>query len=238
MDRRTVIALPARLLLASALVLLLVAPTAGAMTSHKGWPKITGMLLMNKQDQPRPLDGRPGADPFDGADPAYSCDGSHLRSICLATGVAFAPAGLVCDGRKLPVVGNWPEFLVRSVCETPRTSTVPPDVGHNELLGGHGSDVIHAGPAGDVLWGDFKETGQPTSQVDALSGGAGKDYIYASHGRNAIRTGGGDDVVHAHFGHGSITCDGGAPTIFLSRKSQKRYRLHGCKRISYFTLGY
>jgi Ca2+-binding RTX toxin-like protein len=229
---------PVRLLLACALALALLAPSAEAMTSHAGWPTITGMLLMNKRDQPRPLDGRPGADPFDGADSAYSCDGSHLRSICLATGIAFAPAGLVCNGRRLPVVGNWPEFLVRSVCETPRTSTVPPDVGHNELLGGHGSDVIHAGPAGDVLWGDYKETGQPTTQVDQLDGGAGKDFIYASHGRNYIHTGGGADVVHAHFGHGSITCDSGSPTIYLSRKSRKRYRLHGCTRISYFTLGY
>ena len=235
---RRVIPIPLRALLGAVLVLALAAPTAGAMTSHAGWPTITGMLLMNKGDQARPLDGRPGADPFDGTDPTYACDGEHLRPICLKSGVAFAPPGLACNARRLPVVGDWPDFLVREVCDMPRTSTVPADIGHNELLGGHGSDVIHAGPAGDVLWGDFKETGQPTTQVDELDGGPGKDFIYASHGRNTIRTGGGGDVVHAHFGHGSITCDGGSPTIFLSRKSRKRYRLHGCRRISYFTLGY
>jgi len=229
---------PLLTLLAGVLALLLLVPTAGAMTSHKGWPQITGMLLMNKHDQARPLDGRPGADPFDGTDQGYSCDGEHLRSICLATGIAFAPAGLVCNGRRLPIVGNWPEFLVKTVCATPHTSTVPADVGHNELLGGHGSDVIHAGPAGDVLWGDYKETGQPTTQIDELDGGAGNDYIYAAHGRNYIRTGGGNDIIHAHFGHGSITCEGGSPTVYLSRKSRKRYRLHGCTHISYFTLGY
>ncbi|MEA2155897.1 MAG: hypothetical protein QOE11_2037 [Solirubrobacteraceae bacterium] len=232
------IPMPLRLMLAAILMLALLAPSAGAMTSHAGWPTITGMLLMNKGDQSRPLDGRPGSDPFDGTDSAYSCDGEHQRTICLATGIAFAPVGIVCNAKRLPVIGDLPDFLVRTICESPHTSTVPADVGHNELLGGHGNDVIHAGPAGDVLWGDFKETGQPTSQIDELDGGAGKDYIYASHGRNYIRTGGGADVVHAHFGHGSITCDAGSPTIYLSRKSRKRYRLHGCHHISYFTLGY
>jgi hypothetical protein len=30
----------------------------------------TGMTLMNKRNQSRPLDGRPGHDPFDGTDPS------------------------------------------------------------------------------------------------------------------------------------------------------------------------
>ena len=51
---------------------------------------------------------------------------------------------------------------------------VPANIGHNELLGGHGNDVIHAGPAGDVIWGDYKPSGQPTTQVDTLVGGAGQ----------------------------------------------------------------
>ena len=42
----------------------LVAVPAGANTSHAGWPFIDGMLLMNKLDQDRPLDARPGRDPF------------------------------------------------------------------------------------------------------------------------------------------------------------------------------
>lgn len=214
-----------------------IAPGASANTSHAGWPQITGMLLMNKLDQSRPLDGRVGADPFDGSDQTYSCDGLHIRSICLATGVAFAPASLVCR-LPVPVVAGWPPYIVLNVCEHQRTGTVPADVGHNELLGGHGNDVIHAGPAGDVLWGDYKPSGQPSTQVDVLAGGPGKDYIYASHGFNVISTGGGNDVVHAHFGRGSITCDGGSPRIYLSHKSLSRYRLHGCRRISYKTLGY
>ena len=185
---------------------LAVAAPAPANTSHAGWPQITGMLLMNKQDQARPLDGRPGQDPFDGADPSYSCDGQHRYSAC--------------------------------VPDDPEATTVPEGIGHNELLGGHGDDTIHADPSGDVLWGDYKPSGQPTSQLDHLYGGPGRDFIYASHGTNVISTGGGDDVIHAHFGRGSITCDGGNPIVYLSRQSRRQYSLHGCRRISYFTVGY
>jgi len=73
---------------------------------------------------------------------------------------------------------------------------------HNKLLGGHGSDTLRAGRIGDVLWGDYHPSGQGEAQVDRMSGGAGKDFIYASHGRNVITTGGGLDQVHAHFGRG------------------------------------
>jgi RTX calcium-binding nonapeptide repeat (4 copies) len=108
---------------------------------------------------------------------------------------------------------------------------------HNELLGGHGDDVIHAGGAGDVLWGDYKPSGQPETQIDQLIGGPGKDFIYAGHGRNVIVTGAGHDVVHAHFGRGEIHCGPGA-TVFLSHSSRRLYKLDGCRRISYRTLGY
>ena len=83
--------------------------------------------------------------------------------------------------------------------------TAPRNV-HNELLGGHGSDTIYAGPVGDVLWGDYKPSGQSTTQHDVLIGGAGNDHFYASHGYNRIQAGGGDDWVKAHFGRGIIDC--------------------------------
>ena len=57
---------------------------AGANTSHEGWPRINGMLLMNKLDQSRPLDAIPGHDPFGGQDPAYRCDGLHKSQSCLS----------------------------------------------------------------------------------------------------------------------------------------------------------
>ena len=109
---------------------------------------------------------------------------------------------------------------------------------HNELLGGHGNDVITAGSAGDVIWGDYKPSGQPTTQVDVLQGGAGRDFIYAGHGRNVIDTGGGNDVVHAHFGYGSIACHSPRTIVFLSHRSRPGYQLSGCRHISYKTGGH
>ena len=148
------------------------------------------MLLMNKLDQNRPLDARPGHDPFGGTDPTYSCDTctrTRRASASRPTASSTAPAGR-----------RW-------------SSRAPPR--HNELLGGHGDDTIHAGPWGDVIWGDYKPSGQPTSQVDRIWGGDGRDFIYASHGWNVIARGGGPDLIKAHFGHGSIDCGGGARPV-------------------------
>jgi RTX calcium-binding nonapeptide repeat (4 copies) len=105
---------------------------------------------------------------------------------------------------------------------------------HNELLGGHGSDTISAGGAGDVIWGDYKPCCQPSTQVDHLYGGPGRDFIYASHGVNFIYTGGGRDVVHAHFGRGGeIHCDSPQVLLYISHRSRGRYRLFGCHRLNY-----
>jgi Ca2+-binding RTX toxin-like protein len=109
---------------------------------------------------------------------------------------------------------------------------------HNELLGGHGSDTLNAGRIGDVLWGDFNPSGQNETQVDTIKGGAGKDFIYSSHGKNIISSGGGADQIHAHYGHGTITCASTKATVFLSHKSQKLYKLHGCPHISFKTVGH
>src|SRR4051794_11322326 len=104
---------------------------------------------------------------------------------------------------------------------------------HNELLGGHGDDVITAGQVGDVIWGDYKPGSQPESQYDQLIGGPGKDFIYASHGRSLIRANGGNDQIHAHFGRGEIFCGNGKVTVFLSHKGRPGWKLHNCRRISY-----
>jgi hypothetical protein len=198
--------LPRTLLIPAALVAALLAVLLGpiassANTSHEGWPPLTGVLLMNKQDQSRPLDARPGHDLFGGADRSYSCDGLHKNRSC-ASGSG-------------------------SVAKT----------GHNELLGGHGNDTIYAGNQGDVIWGDYKPSGQPTSQVDRLYGGAGNDFIYASHGTNIIRAGGGNDYVKAHFGRGIIDCGGGRDVLYVSRRAQKSYKIKNCETISHKTLG-
>jgi hypothetical protein len=104
---------------------------------------------------------------------------------------------------------------------------------HNELLGGHGNDTIAAGDVGDVMWGDYKPSGQPATQRDVITGGPGKDHIYASHGTNTIVSGGGADRIHAHFGRGSITCTTKQPLVYVSHRSKRRYTLHGCTRITF-----
>jgi Ca2+-binding RTX toxin-like protein len=181
----------------------LVAPAAApANTSHAGWPRITGVLLMNKQDQSRPLDARPGKDLFGGTDPSYSCDGLHKNRKCAHASGTVARRG------------------------------------HNELLGGHGSDTVYAGKHGDVIWGDYKPSGQPATQVDRLNGGIGRDFIYASHGTNLIRANGGNDYVKAHFGRGIIDCGAGKDVLYVSRRAQKGYKIRNCDRISHRTLGY
>jgi Ca2+-binding RTX toxin-like protein len=109
---------------------------------------------------------------------------------------------------------------------------------HNELLGGHGSDTLIAGRVGDILWGDFNPSGQSSTQVDTIRGGAGKDFIYSSHGRNVISSGGGADQIHAHYGRGTITCSSPKATVFLSHRSQKLYKLRGCPHISFKTVGH
>jgi Ca2+-binding RTX toxin-like protein len=184
------------------------APGAGASTSHEGWPRIDGVLLMNKTDSSRPLDARPGFDPFAGTDPSYSCDAVHKRGKCQRRFVPAA-AGRVVTSRH----------------------------GHNELLGGHGSDTIHAGRWGDVLWGDYKPSGQPSTQADTIVGGAGRDHIYASHGTNAIAAGGGRDWIKAHFGRGTIDCGSGRDLLYISRRAQRGYTIRNCERISHKTLG-
>ena len=133
------------------------AGTATASTSHEGWPKIDGMLLMNKTDAPRPLDARPGHDPFGGNRSRAIVRRVHKRGACHRRMVRTS-AGVVVTSK----------------------------AGHNELLGGHGNDALYAGPWGDVLWADYKPSGQPTTQVDQVFGGNGKDFIYASHGTNTI----------------------------------------------------
>lgn len=188
-----------------------VAHAAAGGTDKSDWPPNTGVLLMNKNDSSRPLDARPGHDPFGGKDPSYSCDTRNKRGKCQRRFVANPNgAGRVMTGR----------------------------AGHNKLLGGHGSDTIHAGPWGDVIWGDYKPSGQPTSQKDRLHGGAGKDFIYGSHGFNRIEAGGGNDYVKLHFGHGIVDCGGGRDVLYISRRSKKRTKIRGCEKVSHKTTGY
>jgi Ca2+-binding RTX toxin-like protein len=103
----------------------------------------------------------------------------------------------------------------------------------DELLGEGGSDTLDGNGASDVLWGDEKPGGQPVSQHDRLNGGDGNDFIYTSHGFNTVDAGSGDDQVHAHYGFGSIDCGPGNDLLFVSHKSQDKYEIQGCERLTY-----
>ena len=109
---------------------------------------------------------------------------------------------------------------------------------NDELLGGHASDDISGGGGRDVLWGDYKPSGQGTKQHDRLDGGPGDDFIYASHGRNTIDAGPGDDYIKAHFGRGSVDCGAGNDVLYISHRAQRAYKIRNCERVSHKTLGY
>ena len=147
------------------------APPGATNQKHDGWPAITGMLLINRNDLDRPLDARPGHDPFGGHDHRYSCDGER--------------SSRNCDHRFVE-------------CDVGHGLCVTDEPGNNELLGGHGDDTIFGGPWSDVIWGDYKPSGQPPGQFDRLNGHGGRDHIYPSPRRNTVKAGPGPDFVNTH----------------------------------------
>jgi Ca2+-binding RTX toxin-like protein len=104
---------------------------------------------------------------------------------------------------------------------------------NDELLSGHSSDRVFGGRGRDVLWGDFNPRHNNAWQHDLLDSGPGNDFIYASHGYNAIDGGTGHDVVHAHFGRGTIDCGPDRDILFISHHSRPHYKIRHCERISY-----
>lgn len=151
----------------------------------------------------------------------------------LATGLmaGVAPAKTSHEG--------WPKidgdlYINRTDRSVTRHGTARSD----ELLGGHRNDVLYGEDASDVLWGDYKPSGQGTSQWDHLYGGAGRDFLYASHGRNTIDAGSGNDYVKAHYGRGVIDCGSGDDQLYISHRAQRKYKIRHCERISHKSLGY
>ena len=101
---------------------------------------------------------------------------------------------------------------------------------HNWLLGGYGNDTVWAGTKGDVIWADHQPSGQRASEQDRLSGGAGADWIYSSHGHTDIWTGAGNDHLALIYGWGTIHCDGGGLKTLVMRALQqnRHWALLGC----------
>jgi Ca2+-binding RTX toxin-like protein len=198
-------ALGALALVACALTAVAAAAPPGSVNQRgDGWPRINGMLLMNAHHGGRPLDARPGNDPFMGTDRRYRCDGRRRGGSCR-------------------------RFLER--CADGSGLCVKDMNVHNELLGGHGSDTIYGGPHGDVLWADFMPGG-PKRQRDKIIGGAGRDFIYGGPGRNVIKAGAGNDFVKSRYGRGRINCGPGNDILYTSRRYKRRYKIRGCERQS------
>ena len=103
---------------------------------------------------------------------------------------------------------------------------------NDELLGGHGDDVIWGHRRHDVIWGDHKASGNTKRQVDTMYGGPGKDWIYASHGRNIIDGGAGDDTIRVWFGRGRVDCGAGDDDIlYVSKTQNKKVKRRNCERV-------
>jgi hypothetical protein len=110
---------------------------------------------------------------------------------------------------------------------------------HNYLLGGYGDDTIYGGNAGDVIWGDYHPSGWPSSQVAVIHAGNGKNYIYANDTYNYVWTGTNPlTVVHAHEDSGIIHCENPHIVVYTSHHALPHYVLHGCRHISFYSVGY
>ena len=158
----------------------------------------------------------------------------RLLPIALAALAVVATAAEASTSHK-----GWPEINgVLTINKDDGSDTLRGTARNDELLGGHDSDTIFGRGGRDVLWGDYKPSGQGTGQTDHINGGAGNDFIYASHGRNVIAAGSGADIIHAHFGRGSIDCGSGRDILFISHRSKRGYKIRGCEKLSYKTRGF
>ena len=110
---------------------------------------------------------------------------------------------------------------------------------HNYLLGGYGDDTIYGGEAGDVIWGDYHESGWPSSQTAVIHAGNGPNFIYANDTYNYVWTGTSPNtVVHAHENSGIIHCENPHIVVFTSHRALPHYKLDGCRHISFYSVGY
>ena len=160
-----------------------------------------------------------------------------LVAAAVAAAAAYADhiAGIPCDS--CASHEHWPRIEIENVQRADKvgSTTLVGGPRSDQLMGHHTSDTLRGKGASDVLWGDFDPNGQPTSQVDRIYGGGGKDFIYGSHGRNVIRAGGGNDAISVHYGRGTVDCGAGRDIYHVARSRKKRYRFRSCEKVDFRT---
>jgi hypothetical protein len=104
----------------------------------------------------------------------------------------------------------------------------------DKILGAHGSDKLLGLGGVDVIFGD-EIPNNPANQKDFIDGGAGSDFIYASHGLGQTIIGGdGNDKIHARYGSGTITCGPGQDKVWQAKKRRKNWKIASdCEKITF-----
>jgi Ca2+-binding RTX toxin-like protein len=148
--------------------------------------------------------------------------------------VAIVTTGILTTGVALATPkDDWPRingelWLNTHDKDISHTGTAKND----ELLGGHGDDVIYGSEGHDVIWLDHKNTGNTGGQKDKVYAGAGNDWIYASHGRNNIHGGAGQDTIRVWFGRGFVDCGpGGNDILYVSKTQNRKVKRKNCERV-------
>ncbi len=143
------------------------------------------------------------------------------------------------NGRQTPGGGGtkvshagWPAITGELLIVTGAGRRVVGSALNDEILGGHGSDTLIGVAGRDVLWGDANPTGNTPHQHDVLWGGPGNDFIYPSHGLNAVYAGPGRDIVRAYYGHGTIDCGPGYDIAQVNENHA--YILKNCEHVVHF----
>jgi len=69
------------------------------------------------------------------------------------------------------------------------------------------------------------------------TGGAGRDFIYTSHGTNTVDGGAGNDYIFAYYGHGTIDCGPGYDQVKV-RLGTGQFKLKNCEqRLTFCAFG-
>jgi len=84
-------------------------------------------------------------------------------------------------------------------------------VGHNNLLGGAGSDTLTGGGGNDHIYGQSANGGSDGG--DVITAGAGSDYVNGNAGNDSISGGDGSDRIQGGADNDTLSGDAGNDTI-------------------------